>query len=64
MTFNLVTTVLQYISPELIAKMAKSCGIEGLIAQKAIGAIVPGILRWPGRDRCDTGWRARGVGSG
>jgi OmpA-OmpF porin, OOP family len=44
MSFNLVTFIMQYLSPDLVGKMARAAGLEQVIAQKAIGALVPSML--------------------
>ena len=44
MSFNIVSIIMQHLSPELIVKLAKATGMERVIAEKAIGALVPGML--------------------
>ncbi|WP_027580171.1 DUF937 domain-containing protein [Bradyrhizobium sp. Ai1a-2] len=44
MAVNLVSVVMQYLTPDLIAKIASSLGIDREIAQKAIGGAVPALL--------------------
>lgn len=44
MSSNLVSTIMQSLSPEAIGKVASSLGLEHSIAQKAITAAVPGLL--------------------
>ena len=44
MATNLVTAVMQFLTPEMIAKIATALGIDRNIAQKAIGAAVPTLL--------------------
>ena len=44
MSFSLVAYALQYLSPELIGKIAKAAGLERVIAEKAIGAMIPGVI--------------------
>ena len=42
---NIVSTVSQFLTPDLIAKMASAAGIsDRTTAQKAVGAAVPAIL--------------------
>jgi hypothetical protein len=42
---NIVSTVSQFLTPDLIAKMASAGGIsDRATAQKAVGAAVPAIL--------------------
>ena len=44
MSFDLVSTVTQLISPELIAKIAQALGLERTLAARAVGALVPSLL--------------------
>ena len=44
MSFDLVSTVMQQISPQMMAKMASALGMESGLATRAIGAIVPSLL--------------------
>jgi hypothetical protein len=44
MATNLVSSVMQYLTPDLIAKLAPAFGIDANVAQKVISAGVPAIL--------------------
>lgn len=44
MAMNLVTTIMQSLTPDMIAKIASLLGIDRSIAEKAIGAGIPAIL--------------------
>ncbi len=44
MSFNLLAHIVQHISPELLGRIAKACGLEGAIAERAVGTVVKGIL--------------------
>jgi Bacterial protein of unknown function (DUF937) len=44
MAANLVSTVMQFITPDMIAKIASALGLDRSIAQKAIGGAVPALL--------------------
>jgi hypothetical protein len=44
MSTNLVSTIMQSLSPEAIGKVSSSLGLEDSTAQKAIAAAVPGLL--------------------
>ena len=44
MAANLVSYVMQFLPPEMIAKIASSLGIDRSAAQKAVGGAVPGLL--------------------
>jgi len=44
MATNLVSTLMQFVTPDLIAKIASALGLDRTIAQKAVGAGVPAIL--------------------
>ena len=44
MATNLVTTIMQSLTPDMIAKIASLLGIDRSIAEKAIGAGIPAIL--------------------
>ncbi len=41
---NIVSTILQYLAPAIVSRMASSLGIESSLAQKAIAAAIPTIL--------------------
>ena len=41
MATNLVSAVMQFLTPDMIAKIASALGIDRSIAQKAIGGAVP-----------------------
>jgi Bacterial protein of unknown function (DUF937) len=44
MATNLVSSIMQVLTPDLIAKIARTLGIEPDVAQKVAGAAVPAIL--------------------
>lgn len=44
MAMNLVTSIMQSLTPDMIAKIASLLGIDRSIAEKAIGAGIPAIL--------------------
>jgi Bacterial protein of unknown function (DUF937) len=44
MATNLVSTVMQFLTPDMIAKIASVLGIDRTVAQKAIGGAVPALL--------------------
>jgi hypothetical protein len=44
MSANLVSVVMQFLTPDMIAKIASALGLEGTVAQKAIGGAVPALL--------------------
>jgi hypothetical protein len=44
MATSLVSLVMQFLTPELIGRIASALGLERMITQKAIGAAVPAIL--------------------
>ena len=44
MATNLVSVVMQFLTPDMIAKIASSLGIDRNVAQKAIGGAVPALL--------------------
>ena len=44
MATNLVSSIMQILTPDLIAKIARTLGIEPDVAQKIAGAAVPAIL--------------------
>jgi hypothetical protein len=44
MSANLVSVVMQFLTPELIAKMASALGLDRAIAQKAVGGAIPALL--------------------
>jgi hypothetical protein len=44
MSANLVSVVMQFLTPDMIAKIASVLGIDRAIAQKAIGGAVPALL--------------------
>jgi Bacterial protein of unknown function (DUF937) len=41
---NLVSVVMQFLTPDMIAKIASALGLDRIIAQKAIGGAVPALL--------------------
>ena len=41
---NIVSAVMNYLTPDLIAKIASALGLDRSLAQKAIGAAVPSVL--------------------
>ena len=41
---NLVSSVMQFLTPDLVAKIARTLGIDPDVAQKAVNAAVPAIL--------------------
>lgn len=41
---NIVSLVMNYLTPDLIAKIASALGLDRSLAQKAIGAAVPSVL--------------------
>lgn len=44
MSINLVSSIMQFLTPELIAKIASALGLDRSVAQKAITAGIPAIL--------------------
>jgi hypothetical protein len=44
MATNLVSLIVQFLTPEMIAKLASAFGLDRTLAQKAIGAAVPSLL--------------------
>jgi hypothetical protein len=44
MATNLVSSVMQFLTPDLVAKIARTLGIDPDVAQKAVSAAVPAIL--------------------
>jgi hypothetical protein len=44
MSLNIVSIITQFLTPEMIAKIASSLGIDKSLAGKAIGAAVPSLL--------------------
>jgi hypothetical protein len=44
MATNLVSVVMQFLTPDMIAKIASSLGIDRSVMQKAIGGAVPALL--------------------
>ena len=44
MSTNLVSAIMQALSPEVIGKIASSLGIDQTAAQKGISAGIPGVL--------------------
>jgi hypothetical protein len=44
MPANLVSVVMQFLTPDMIAKIASALGLDRILAQKAIGGAVPALL--------------------
>ena len=44
MATNLVSLVLQFLTPDLVARIASALGLDRNIVQSAVGAAVPGLL--------------------
>jgi hypothetical protein len=44
MSINLVSMAMKFVTPEMLLKLASATGLQGMIVQKALGAIVPAIL--------------------
>jgi hypothetical protein len=44
MATNLVSLVMQFLTPDMIAKIASALGLDRAIAQKAIGGAIPALL--------------------
>jgi Bacterial protein of unknown function (DUF937) len=44
MATNLVSVVMQFLTPDMIAKIASALGLDRTVAQKAIGGAVPALL--------------------
>ena len=44
MATNLVSVVMQFLTPDMIAKIASALGLDRSVAQKAIGGAVPALL--------------------
>jgi hypothetical protein len=44
MATNLLSLVMQFLTPDTIARIASTLGLDGAVAQKAIGASVPALL--------------------
>lgn len=44
MSANLVSVVMQFLTPEMIAKIASALGLDRAIAQKAVGGAIPALL--------------------
>lgn len=45
MAINLVSSIMQSLSPEIVAKIASMLGVNPTLAQQAIGVAVPALLR-------------------
>jgi hypothetical protein len=41
---NLVSSIMQFLTPDMVAKIARTLGIDPDVAQKVVGAAVPAIL--------------------
>ncbi len=49
---NLVSVVMQFLTPDMIAKIGSALGLDRNVAQKAIGGAVPALYPvWPMRPR-------------
>src|SRR6516225_8265702 len=44
MATNLVSSIMQFLTPDIVAKIARTLGIDPDVAQKVVGAAVPAIL--------------------
>jgi hypothetical protein len=44
MAANLISVVMQFLTPDMIAKIASALGLDSTVAQKAIGGAVPALL--------------------
>jgi hypothetical protein len=44
MSANLVSVVMQFLTPDMIAKIASALGLDRAVAQKAIGGAIPALL--------------------
>jgi hypothetical protein len=44
MAINLVSLVMQFLTPEIIGRVATALGLDRTLVQSAIGAAVPGML--------------------
>src|ERR1700748_3081223 len=44
MATSLVSVVMQFLTPDMIAKIASALGLDRSVAQKAIGGAVPALL--------------------
>ncbi len=44
MAANLVSVVMQFLTPDMIAKIASALGLDRAVAQKAVGGAVPALL--------------------
>jgi hypothetical protein len=44
MSANLVSVVMQFLTPDMIAKIASALGLNPAIVQKAIGGAIPALL--------------------
>ena len=44
MATNLVSSVMQFLTPDVVAKIARTLGIDPDLAQKVVAAAVPAIL--------------------
>src|SRR4030081_3909713 len=44
MAANLVSVVMQFLTPDMIVKIASALGLDRTVAQKAIGGAVPALL--------------------
>ena len=44
MATNLVSVVMQYLTPDMIAKIASALGLDRNVAQKAIAGAIPALL--------------------
>ena len=44
MAANLVSVVMQFLTPDMIAKIASTLGLDRTVAQKAVGGAVPALL--------------------
>jgi hypothetical protein len=44
MATNLVSSIMQFLTPDMVAKIARTLGIDPDVAQKVVSAAVPAIL--------------------
>ena len=44
MATNLVSSVMQFLTPDMIARIARTLGIDPDVAQQVVSAAVPAIL--------------------
>ena len=44
MALNIVSLVMQFITPDMIARMAHTLGLDRTLTQKAVIAMIPAIL--------------------